>query len=104
SRINDPGQFGDVMSELFVWGWLRSYGHEVRLNQEEGLADLLIAPSEAPIWGDVKRIRLDTKPTHVRDVIKKANKQIKRSGAEAGVAFVQVERTWEREFLDDANP
>src|SRR5439155_25954487 len=79
-------------------------GMAVRLNQEDGLADLEIEPGTKSIWADVKRIHLGSSPRRMRTVIKKANSQIKRSGGTAGIAFIHIERPRLRASFDDRVP
>jgi hypothetical protein len=104
NRINDPEQFGDIMAELFVWGWFNQSGFEADLGEEEGKPDIAVRPP-VDTSAEVKRLRYRTPPRHVRSVLQKANRQIKRARPEGvGIVFVHVERSGSRASLDDRAP
>ena len=58
------------------------------------------------VWADIKRIHQGTNPGRVRNVIKKANAQIKRAvgDTEVGFCVVCIEHDQFRASLDDRVP
>lgn len=104
-RIRDPHQFGDVLAELFYFGWLASEGLTVQLSGAEGLPDLTIVADSGPVRAEVKRIRQGSGPERARAVIKKANQQIKRANPDsAGVVYLSVDRLARSTGTDDVPP
>jgi len=102
-RIQDPNMFHDVVSELFWWGALTEKTSST-LGEDAGMPDLKVG-DVAPCWADVKRIHIGTGTTRIREVIKKANQQIKRADASgAGAALIHIERHGQRASLDDRIP
>ena len=104
-RIWNPQQFGDVLAELFCFGWLMTEGFSTLLVGKEGLPDLMLQLNTGDLWAEVKRIRLGTQPTRVRKIIAKANRQIKRADPlGVGVAFISLARPVKHTGSDDRPP
>jgi hypothetical protein len=103
--LKDAGQFEDVMTELFTWGWLERDGFDAHRVNQEGESDIVI-DQEAVRWRvEVKRIHMGTSSSRVADVLKKANRQIKKSDPERpGSVFIGIARSEMREALDDRIP
>lgn len=93
SRIRDPRQYADIVTELFYWRWLElALSQPISLVEQRGLPDLRIETTPC-VWAEVKRIHLGTVPSKIVDDIKVANRQIRKAQpAGAGMVFVYVER------------
>jgi hypothetical protein len=106
ARLLDPTQFEVQLSVLNCWSLLRSRGFNAELLEVMGFPDLLVnrgLPTET--WLEVKHIQPSTNPPHVRRVIVKANRQIKKATSEGvGIVFLYLERSKQRAVLDDAVP
>lgn len=105
SRLADPAVFGDVVTELFFWGYLRGKGARVDLSAVTGMPDLRVGRNGTTVWADAKRIRAGTNPLRVRKVIGKASSQVKLADPSGvGAALLFVERHGLRANLDDRTP
>lgn len=104
--ILDPEQFHDTIAEVFFWSWLQGQIQSAELVEEIGLPDIVVGRgSNGEVWAEVKRVRLGKNPKRVREVISKANGQIKKAQPEkSGVMFLSIERAVQRVSLDDRVP
>ena len=104
-RIYDPKQYDDTTLELFVWGALRSDGVAAQLQERDGEPDIHIPGAPEEGWLEIKRIHLGSVPSRARQVLKKANSQIRRvSPTGAGAAYLFIETTADAAAFDDAIP
>jgi hypothetical protein len=104
SRVRGSESFGDVVSELFWWGWLRQR-NPVDIEERDGLPDLRIAVPPGVTWAEVKRIHLGTQATRAKKLAEKANNQIKRADPTcSGALLIYVERSGARASFDDRVP
>lgn len=104
SRIIDQTQYGDVMAELYCWGWMRSNGWTADLVEDEGAPDITVLAPHAT-YAEVKHIQVGTNAARIDKVTKKANKQIKTvAGDNSGLLFVFVDRLGGRAAFDDRVP
>jgi len=106
TRVSDTQQFTDQMTSLACWAMLRRKGFAAKLVERMGLPDILVPlvgkPNE---WIEVKRIRMGSKPGRAREVIKKANRQIKRADPNGvGALYLSIERPQQRVAFDDTSP
>ncbi|MBW0090647.1 hypothetical protein I4I73_17450 [Pseudonocardia sp. KRD-184] len=100
----EASKFDDVVAELTFWGWLRRAGFNANMLEEAGLADIIV---DAPVqfWAEVKRISTDDNPRRARDVIKKANRQLKKSSPDGpGVLFLHLRRSSPTPMVDGTPP
>lgn len=103
TRIEDSEDFGDMMAELFVWGWLNSHGHNAELLEAEGPDLHIHDPVET--WAEVKHIRLGTPASpRIRKHIDAANSQIKVVSDSSGLAYIHVDRDGQQASLDERVP
>lgn len=106
SGLADSDQHQDTLAELFYWGWLEQQGLSAVRVEEEGVSDIVIrrgASDEVRV--EVKRIRAGSDPLRVAEVIKKANKQIKKSDPQGGgVVFISLNVPMRRALPDEAAP
>ena len=81
SRINDPEQFEDLMVELYIGAWHKTKeNHSIEPMEKKGCPDLKIEiPGiDIPIFIECKHLWTSSK-NRLQEVIKKANKQIKKA-------------------------
>ena len=83
SRITNPEQFEDLMVELYVGAWHKTKNHTIEPIEKEGYPDLKIEiPSIGiPVFIECKHLWTSSK-NRLQEVIKKANKQIKKAAKE----------------------
>ncbi len=95
SRIGNPNDFGDVITELYVWGRLREHVKSCQLIETPGKADLLVttASPSVEIAGEVKRIHRQSDSRRVRKSIAKGSKQIYATLGDSNVGdvFLHIE-------------
>lgn len=86
SRITNPGQFEDLMVELYVGAWHKTKNHTMDPIEKEGYPDLRIKiPSiSIPVFIECKHLWSSSK-NRLQKVIKKANKQIKKAAEEVKI-------------------
>lgn len=102
-RARAKNSFNDVTAELYFWGWLRSKGFDAYLHEKKG-PDIVVE-GQRRFWVEVKRIQHSTKPERARDVVKKANKQIRSVDPDGcGILFIHVTRSGESQPLQDVVP
>lgn len=100
-RITNQSQYEDTTLELFAWGALRLAGVPAELQERDGEPDIRISSR----YIEVKRLHLGKRPEQLRNVLMKANKQIKRtSPGTAGTVLLYVETSGEAAAFDDAVP
>lgn len=107
AALRHEEQYEDVLAELHVLGWLLDNGFRAERTEEApGLSDLVIdRGTEREVRADVKRIHADTGPRGLPAVVRKANKQIKRSDPPGGgVAFISLGLPIRRAPADDGIP
>lgn len=102
--VREVLKFDDIMAELTFWGWLRQAGFTAKLLEASGLPDIVV-DGPRQFWAEVKRISTDDNPRRARDVIKKANKQLKNASLDAaGVLFLHVRRVSLTPMSDEVPP
>lgn len=106
TRVSDPQQFTDQMAAMTCWDLLRTNGLTARLVEKEGLPDIIVSLiGSTNEWVEVKRIRIGSNPSRARNVIGKANAQIKRAGPQSvGAVYLSIERPQQRVAFDDIPP
>jgi hypothetical protein len=104
SRLASPDEFEDQFAVIRCWSLLHAKGAIARLVERAGFPDLhMEVPSD--LWIEVKRLRLGTRPARVRDVISKANRQLKNAAPQAsGLVYLQVTRVVSASPLSDQVP
>jgi hypothetical protein len=104
SRLASPDEFEDQFAVIRCWSLLHAKGAIARLVERAGFPDLhMEVPSD--LWIEVKRLRLGTRPARVRDVISKANRQLKNAAPKAsGLVYLQVTRVVSASLLSDQVP
>lgn len=85
SRITNPEQFEDLMVELYAGAWHKTEKHAIEPIEKEGYPDLRIRISntKVPVFIECKHLWTLSK-NRLQEVIKKANKQIKKAIKEMG--------------------
>lgn len=85
SRISSPEQFEDLMVELYVGAWHKTENHAVEPIEKDGYPDLRIESPDIniPIFIECKHLWTNSK-NKIQQVIKKANKQIKKATEDIG--------------------
>jgi len=104
SRLASPDEFQDQFAVIRCWSLLHAKGASARLIERSGFPDLHV---EVPcdLWIEVKRLRLGTPPARVRDVISKANRQLKNAAPQAsGLVYLQVTRVVSPALITDEVP
>lgn len=93
ARLSDADGFPDVVAELFYCGWLRGQGLNADRIEEGGRTDIAVERGTATeIRVEVKRIHRGTNPENVRNIVRKANSQIKASDpAGGGILFLSLD-------------
>jgi hypothetical protein len=94
SRLRRPTQYRDVLAELGIWGRLRGATSfaEVELNEHPGEADLALIFGSLRVPGEVKVLRIGSKPDRARKDIKDASRQIREShGHPSGPLYLMLE-------------
>jgi len=83
SRITNPRQFEDLMVELYVGAWHKTKNHTIEPIEKEGYPDLKIEIPciSIPVFIECKHLWTSSK-NRLQEVIKKANKQIKKAAEE----------------------
>jgi hypothetical protein len=104
SRLASPDEFQDQFAVIRCWSLLHAKGAIAKLVERPGFPDLHVeVPSD--LWIEVKRLRLGTRPARVRDVISKANRQLKNAAPQtSGVVYLQVTRVVSAAPLTDEVP
>jgi hypothetical protein len=104
SRLASPDEFQDQFAVIRCWSLLRAKGAIAKLVERPGFPDLLVeVPSD--LWIEVKRLRLGTRPARVRDVISKANRQLKNAAPQtSGLVYLQITRVVSAAPLTDEVP
>jgi hypothetical protein len=79
--IQKPKQFPDVLLEVSCAAWHVSRGHNVTATEDKGMPDLALEIPDwrLPIQADCKHVGKDTGYSRFKNVIEKANSQIKRA-------------------------
>lgn len=92
SEIAFPSEYLDIQSELQWAAWHLQQGHSVTAYETAGVDHRIDIPGwSLPILSDCKRIAEATSPGRVREVIKKANRQIKRHNIPSyGITVIDV--------------
>lgn len=105
-NIEDPGGFEATLAELFFEGALRQAGIPADRVERNAYPDIVVAAgTERETWADVKHLRLGTSEKRAKDVVEKANRQVKVATPSAsGLALVRVSRPVERIALNDEVP
>ena len=107
AALRHEQQYEDVLAELYFFGWLLENGFRAERTEEApGLSDLVIdRGADSEVRADVKRIHADSGPRSLAAVVRKANKQIKRSDPPGGgIAFISLGMPIRRAPADDAIP
>jgi hypothetical protein len=107
ARARAPSQFADQMTAFHCWSLLRTAGgYTPRLIEQEGMPDIFLPLDDRPgVWIECKHIQLQTSATRARQILKNANKQIKRADPDgSGLLYVLIERPEHRISFDDAIP
>jgi hypothetical protein len=91
--VQNPTQFRDVMVEVYCAASLKAKGHLVTATEEVGFPDLTIRVEgwEFPVAAECKRLSKGPNRIRLQDVIKKANRQVRRAASPAyGVLYLDV--------------
>lgn len=105
-NIRIGAKYHDTVAEVFFWSWMLEQTQLADLVEEEGLPDIVVGRGTATeTWAEVKRVSLDKNPARLREVLDKANNQLKRAQPDgAGIVFLSVDRPVERATLGDRIP
>lgn len=104
--LNNEAQYDDTMAELFYWGWLRQQGYVAERRERDGLPDITVSlDGGIQVRAEVKRLRYRSAIRRVAEIIKKANKQLRRQPVPgSGVLFISLDIPLEPALPGDAVP